>query len=467
MTTSLFFSGIGGSGMQALARLMLNAGYVVAGSDRAYDQGVTPDKFDRLADEGIHLYPQDGSGVTADMEAVIVSSAIEDRIPDIQQARALGVPIRRRAEVLAEHVNARRGIAIAGTSGKTTITGMTGWILYNAGLGPTIVNGGIMRNDFGAGADSNFVAGARDWFVTETDESDGSIDDFYPEIAVLSNIARDHHELDSLNDYFARFVARASSHVVLNADDPGVARIAGQTTAPVCRYGIEKPDADLTARDIRLTPGGSAANIYEPATGAQAHMRLNVPGRHNISNALAALAAARCAGVGLKDAVGPLEQFAGIARRLEKIGRAAGAVVYDDFAHNPDKIAASLATLKQDGARLHVIFQPHGFGPMAMMRQELVTSFADGLAKDDRVYLPAIYYAGGTASAQITSADIADGLQGRGVAAEAFDNREAIIPALAGCVSAGDIIAVMGARDDSLSVYARDICAEMEMRLTE
>ena len=445
--------------MQALARLMLAAGYAVAGSDRAYDQGWSPEKFARLTAEGIQLYPQDGSGITADMAAVIISSAVENHIPDIQQAKALGVPIRKRADVLAEHFNAGRGIAIAGTSGKTTITGMTGWILYYAGLRPTIVNGGVMRNDFGTGADCNFVSGASDWFVTETDESDGSIDCFYPHIAVLSNIARDHHELDTLHDYFARFGARANGYVVLNADDPGASRLAEQAGAPVYRYGLAAPNADLIAQDITFAPEGSTAKIYEPVSSEQAEMHLSVPGRHNVANALAAIAAVRCAGVSLQEAAKALEHFAGIARRLEKVASTDGGIrVYDDFAHNPDKIAASFATLKQDGARLHVIFQPHGFGPMAMMRAELVASFAEGLGTEDRVYLPAIFYAGGTASASITSAEIADELQSRGVNASAFDNREAILSALASQLCPGDIVAVMGARDDSLSAYARRLC---------
>ena len=443
--------------MQALARLMLATGCDIAGSDRAFDQRQTPEKFDKLVSEGIRLYPQDGSGVTDDIAAVIVSSAVEDHIPDIQQAKKLDVPIRKRAEVLAAHFNERRGIAVAGTSGKTTITGMIGWILHYAELAPTIVNGGLMRNDFGAGADNNFVAGDSDWFVTETDESDGSIDDFAPEIAVLSNIARDHHELEALEDYFARFARRTNGAVVLNADDAALMAFADYVKSPVWRYGIESGEADITARDIDLSPAGSTFTLVETSSDTAVNVDLNVPGRHNISNALAAVAAARCAGVDWEVAAAALANFAGIARRLEKIGEAGGVTVYDDFAHNPDKIAASLATLKQTGARLHVIFQPHGFTPMAMMREELVASFVEGLSYTDRVYLPAIYYAGGTASARITSRDIAGDLQDRGVKAKAFDTRDTIVPALIDNARPGDIVAVMGARDDSLSAYARDI----------
>ncbi len=440
-TLSFFFCGIGGSGMSALAAILRRRGGNVSGSDRSRDQGQTPEKFAELEAMGIKLYPQDGSGVVKTTDLVVVSTAVENTIPDIQAAQKLGVPIRRRADILAGLFNGRKGIAVGGTSGKTTVTGMTGQIFAACGLDPTVVNGGVMLN-FAA----NFRAGDSDWFIAETDESDGSIALYKPEIAILNNVTLDHKPLNELRPLFTDFMARTRTGIVLNMDDAEAAALK-PADKNVLTFGIERADADLSASDIE----------WNRRTGEHVRCVLHVPGRHNISNALAAIGAALLAGISLRDAAAALADFKGIRRRLEIVGQAGGVTVIDDFAHNPDKIAATLATLTQTGGRLLMMFQPHGFGPMRMMRKELVEAFAAGMRADDMLFMPEIFYAGGTTTRDISSADLIADIAGRGRRAFFMQTRNDVAAELLHAARPGDRIVVMGARDDSLSDFARDL----------
>ncbi len=448
-----FLCGIGGSGMSALAYLLLQQGHRVCGSDRSHDCGESPEKFSQLEKSGVHLFPQDGSGLTADVDELIVSSAVEDTIPDVKSARAHHVPIRKRADILAGLFNkAKIGIGVGGTSGKSTVTGMVSVICHRAGVDPMVMNGGIM-NDF-AGEDSlgNAVAGEGDVFVTELDESDGSIALFRPAIAILTNITLDHKSMTELRALFGDYVAAATQGAVINCDDEEAAKML-EIHPQTVTYGIDNPEADLKA-DIS---GDGVVIVKDGIRGEQAKLTLRVPGKHNISNALAALAAAGLAGVPLQDAVQALNHFTGIRRRFDIIGTAAGVTVIDDFAHNPDKIAATLATLKEATGRVMVIFQPHGFGPTRMMKNELVSSFVEGLGVDDLLLMPEIYYAGGSAAKDISSRDIVAAVDNAGTRALFLESRAAIQSFVHQNAVSGDRIIVMGARDDTLHDFAEDI----------
>ena len=391
----IFFSGIGGSGMLPLASIVRAGGARVAGSDRSLDAGRTPEKFDYLRSLGIQLVPQDGSGLQPGM-TLVTSAAVEDNVPDVVRARELGLPHLTRPEFLARLLNsAQRSVAVGGTSGKSTVTGMIGWILHACHRQPTVMNGAVMKNFVTPSAPfASALVGDPELFVSEVDESDGSIALYKPEIAVLTNISLDHKELAELRELFGHFLNR-SRKAVLNVDDPETRALS--ETVPrdkVIGYGFDSPGADFMGKDLQLDPGGVTFALE--AEGERHDVRLAVPGRHNASNALAAIAATRAIGIRLEDAVNAIARFEGLRRRLETVGEAAGVTVIDDFAHNPDKIDATLATLRAQPGRLLIMFQPHGYGPLKKMGEELAESFARGMAPDDRLYLPDPVYQGGT-----------------------------------------------------------------------
>ena len=452
----VFFSGIGGSGMLPLASIVRTGGARVSGSDRSLDAGRTPEKFDYLRSLGIQLFPQDGSGLQPGM-TLVTSAAVEDTVPDVVRARELGLEHVTRPQFLARLLNAaQRSVAVGGTSGKSTVTGMIGWILHACHRQPTVMNGAVMKNFVTPSAPfASALVGDPELFVSEVDESDGSIALYRPEIAVLTNISLDHKELAELRQLFAGFLT-AARKAVLNLDDPETRALAEAVGADrVIGYGFDSPGADLMGKDLQLEAG--AVTFALEAEGERHDVRLQVPGRHNASNALAAIAAARAIGVRLEDAVQALARFEGLRRRLETVGSAAGVTVIDDFAHNPDKIDATLATLRAQEGRLLIMFQPHGYGPLSKMGEELAESFADGMAADDRLYLPNPVYQGGTVERTRGSDWLAEQVRARGKQAEYIPERAAIGEALLAEARDGDRILIMGARDDTLIDFAQGL----------
>ncbi|MCL4677626.1 MAG: UDP-N-acetylmuramate--alanine ligase [Alphaproteobacteria bacterium] len=457
-----FFCGVGGSGMMPLAACLAASGHRVRGSDRSLDQGKSAEKFIALDAAGIRLYPQDGSGVRDGADVLVVSSAVEDTIPDVRAAKEAGIPIITRGALLAQQFNAAQvRVAVAGTSGKSTVTGMTGTILTEAGRDPTVVNGGIIRNFMRGGtADyfANLRTGRSGVFAAEMDESDGSIAHYHPTVAVLNNIALDHKPMEELRGLFGDYLKRTQGALVLNFDDPEVRALArGFSEASVYSYGIESADARLRAADIGLRPDG-ADFVLVLREGGRYPVKLNVPGRHNILNALAALGAAIAAGVDPAAAASGLAAFKGIHRRMEVVGVSpSGITVIDDFGHNPDKIAASLRSLKDFPGRLIVFYQQHGFKPLERMRTEFGAAFAAHLGPEDLVLLPDVYYAGGTVERSVSAEDFAQDLRALGLNALWKPTRPELLAVIAEQARPGDRVVIMGARDDTLSEYARQI----------
>jgi UDP-N-acetylmuramate--alanine ligase len=457
---SYFFCGIGGSGMLPLANIVRDAGATVAGSDRALDQGRLGAKFEWLQSLGIDLFAQDGSGLISGDQILIASAAIEDSVSDVAKANALGCARMTRAELLADLFNnAPRSVAVGGTSGKSTVTGMIGWILTDAGLDPTIMNGAVMKNFV---ADDAPFASARvgqgDVFVSEVDESDGSIALFTPEVAVLNNVSLDHKSLEELRQLFGDFAKKAKTSV-WNADDAEtVALIEPLALAGAISFGFSA-QADFRATDIVDLPLGSRFTLH--AMGDTHDVALIVPGHHNIANALAAIAAATALGVTVAQAVRGIERFNGLARRFDIVGTANNITVIDDFGHNPDKIAATLATLKAFPGRIIAFFQPHGYGPIRVMGAELAGVFADMLGKDDHLILCDPVYFGGTVDKSIGSQSITDAVTVAGQNAEYIPAREDCGNRMVDLAQPGDRIVIMGARDDTLSAFAADILARL------
>jgi UDP-N-acetylmuramate--alanine ligase len=438
-------------------------GATVAGSDRSLDQGRLGAKFEGLAARGIGLHPQDGSGIVSADQIVVASAAIEATVPDIVRATELGCARMTRAELLAELFNAAPvSIAVGGTSGKSTVTGMIGWILDQAGRDPTIMNGAIMKN-YGTGA----RVGAGDVFVSEVDESDGSIALYRPTVAVLNNVAVDHKSMEELRGLFGGFLAAADKAVV-NADNEealalcsGVGRspgdkestsTSGLRLSPEHRTFALSVAADLHATELVERPDGVDFMLGEtPVT-------LAVPGRHNVSNALAAIGAATSVGIPLAEAAATLATFDGLKRRMDLVGTANNITVIDDFGHNPDKIAATLSALHAFPGRLLVFFQPHGYGPLKQMGRELAYAFRSNLAEGDRLIVSDPAYFGGTVDRSVGSESLVDAI---GVQAEHIASRDACGGRLLAIAQPGDRIVVMGARDDTLSDFAAGLLAAL------
>lgn len=457
---SFFFVGIGGSGMMPLAMILAGRGATVAGSDRSLDSGRLPAKFDDLAARGIALHRQDGSGIVSADQIVVASAAVEATVPDMVAAEAVGAQRMTRAELLASLFNASASrIGVAGTSGKSTVTGMIGWILHTLGRDPTVMNGAVMKNFASPEAPfASALVGEGAAFVSEVDESDGSIALYSPEIAVLNNVSLDHKSLEELRALFGDFAAKARVTVV-NVGDPEAEALAD--TMDRAKLMTVAIDASADLRAENLTPERYAISFDLVSRGERLRVRLGVPGRHNVENALAAIGAAIAAGVSREEAAKAIQGFKGLKRRFELVGEANGVAVIDDFGHNPEKIAATLDTLHAHPGRLLLMFQPHGYGPLKVMRRELVEMFAAKLGEDDVLVLPDPVYQGGTTTREVTSADIVADVQAAGRDARHVPARDDAAAALVAMARPGDRIVLMGARDDTLSLLAQDMVAKL------
>lgn len=455
-----FFCGIGGSGMLPLALIMAARGARVQGSDRSRDQGRSPDKFAWLEARGFQLFPQDGSGVVSPEQVVVASGAVEDTVPDVAAARRVGAPVMTRPELLSRSFNAARtSIGVAGTSGKSTVTGMIARILTDAELDPTVMNGAVMK-DF-SGPSSPYASarvGAPELFVAEVDESDGSIARYDASVAVVNNVALDHKSLEELHELFGGF-ARRAGRLVVNLDNPGTEHLAREFPDAIT-FSLTNPSAVLYADRLAARPDGVDFRLTVAGL-APLDAALRTPGAHNVANALAALGAALAVGVEPAGAVKALARFSGIRRRLEVVGTAGGVTIIDDFAHNPDKIAATLKTLRAFPGRLLIFFQPHGHGPLKLMGAELAQAFADGLSLEDVVLMPQPVYYGGTTDRSVGSEVVICPLAASGRHAEVVASRDEAADRLIGLARPADRIVVMGARDDTLTDFAESLLARL------
>jgi UDP-N-acetylmuramate--alanine ligase len=459
-----FFCGIGGSGMLPLATILKGLGAEVAGSDRSRDQGRTPEKFASLEAQGFELFPQDGSGIVSPEQTLVASAAIEDTVPEVVRARELGCPRMTRAELLATLFNASDcGIAVGGTSGKSTVTGMLGWIMQQAGRDPTIMNGAVMKNF--VSPDTPFASakvGKGGVFVSEVDESDGSIALYRPQVSVLLNVSLDHKGLDELRVLFGDFIA-AAPRAAVNIDDAESRALAPRANELVT-FGIDNPEAmvGIEPGTIEESPTGVAARVVDRRDGSAHDFAIPMPGRHNVANALAAIAGASAAGVSVREATRFLDGFRGIARRFDVVGTSpSGITVIDDFGHNPEKVRATLRALKAHPGRVIAFFQPHGYGPLRQMGHELAQTFADELGEDDLTLMCDPVYFGGTVDRSQGSERIVKLIEEAGGHAEYIPTRDGCGERILALARPGDRIVVMGARDDTLTAFATTLLADL------
>jgi UDP-N-acetylmuramate--alanine ligase len=387
---------------------------------------------------GCTIAGQDGSGISADTDAVCVSSAIEGSNPDIAAARALHIPIIHRSDLLASIIASKRTIAVAGTSGKSTVTAMIFEFLTACGRSPSLVSGAPVRRLERQGLIGNAYSGASDLLVVEADESDGTLVKYSPECAVVLNVSKDHKETDEIRELFETLISR-SAWTASNADDPILA-----TLPATVRYGRSssaswRPDDEGTLK--------TSVKLFR--SGIEYHLPL--PGEHNLENLRAALCVCEhlgCEGPALVDAV---KNFEGAARRFEITGTGQNVYVVDDFAHNPAKIAAAVSAARGLSDRIIAVYQPHGFGPTRFLKDEYIAAFRTVFRQYDALYLLPIYYAGGTAQKDISSGDIIGGLGPVAFSAQAVKDRDELLARLKADAHPGDCVIVMGARDPSLS----------------
>jgi len=444
------FSGIAGAGMNPLACLVRARGHEVQGSDRSLDQGKNQEIAGRLRRLGIVLAAHDGSAIAADLDRFVYSTAVEADTPEMRAARAHGIELVPRPQLLAEVVGAGQpGVAIAGTSGKSTVTGMVAWLLRTTGTPATVLGGAALA---GEGTGSLCMAGPEDGpVVAEACESDGTLGGYRAAIGLIHNVSRDHGELDALRPQFAAF-AENCRRLLVNAACPEASALGRRFKA--LTYGVA-PGADARLEVGSVGPDRARGVLH--VNGRELALEIPQPGRHNLENAAAA------AMLGLELGLEPglvaarLASFPGVSRRFEVVGSTANGVrVVDDYAHNGEKIRAAIVTAQAGAPRVVVVFQPHGYGPARFLRNELRNLLPRILRPRDRFCYAEIFYAGGTVARDISSRDLAADLPASLRCGYAPDH-EAARQWVLSEVRPGDTVLIMGARDPELPRLARSV----------
>jgi UDP-N-acetylmuramate--alanine ligase len=452
LCSRIHFIGILGTGMSAVAQYLAWRGVMVSGSDRLLASGDVGGIGDKLLDLGCTLFPQDGSGIVASTDAVCVSTAIEESNPDIIAARERNIPIFHRSDILAAVIDSKKTIAVAGTSGKSTVTAMIFEFLTACGKAPSLISGAPVRRLENNGLIGNAYFGTSELLVIEADESDGTLVKYRPAATVFLNISRDHKDVEDVTALFATLAAR-SGWSAANADDAALDRL------PVTlRFGSRLPGravASWKPDAVELEPTAITVRYRGRA------MRLPLPGAHNAENLCAALCVCEHFGCTPDDLSKVTGSFQGVARRFSVVRTTTGIYIVDDFAHNPAKIAAAVAAARGLSRRIVAIYQPHGFGPTRFLRDDYIAAFRTIFAPGDVLLLLPIYYAGGTVRRDIASEDIVAGLGTVPFVAETTATREALLERVADLAAPGDCVLLMGARDPSLPVLAESIAQRL------
>ena len=439
------FCAIGGSGMSALAQVLKYKNNDICGTDRSFDQNKDLKNKKALTDLGIKIYPQDGSMIDSSLSVLYTSTAVEDTVPDIKKAKELNIPIKHRSDLLEEiFASHPYNIAVGGTSGKSTVTAMIGYILDKTQKKPLVINGALLKNYEHLKGIPNVILNNGDFCVIEADESDGSIEKYNPYISIINNISLDHKSIEDLQLLFKNFANRAQKGTIYNADCPN-SSILKNAHKNSTSFAIENSSANFFASNIKAIPDGT---LY---TYDNKEYKLNLIGKFNVANTMCAVACCSLLGIPPHTSCKILEEFLGTKRRLEILGKKNNITIIDDFAHNPDKVNASLSALKSYFGRLIVMFQPHGFAPMRMMGKDIINSFAKNFDKNDILLIPEIFFAGGTVKRDISSKDLVDYAKQQNINALFFEKRDEIEKYISSIMTPNDRIVLMGARDNSIT----------------
>jgi UDP-N-acetylmuramate--alanine ligase len=445
----LHFAGIMGSGMSAIAQYLAWSGKAITGSDRMTFSPAMKETKEKLERSGCFVFPQDGSGITAATEALVISTAIEDDNADITAARKRGIPILHRSDILAALAASHRTIAVCGTSGKSTVTAMIFEILRYCGKDPSVVAGANLIRLSQEGWLGNAFKGKSGLLIIEADESDGTLVKYRVEKALFLNISKDHKSVAETLELFKRLSSQTTLGIK-NADDPELDSIEAAHMFGILKSAHCRPESiGALTPFVRFTLQGT-------------NFELPLPGYHNLSNALAALCVCQSEGCSLEGMVEPMREFRGVMRRFAVSQTPKAITVIDDYAHNPEKIRATILTARDFGNRMFAVFQPHGYGPIRFLKDELVDTFAQLIRGSDEVYFLPIYYAGGTVQRDVSSQDLAERVRGRGATSYAPQNRSDLMASLKERVRPGDVVLLMGARDPTLSLLAQEIKNSLE-----
>ncbi len=444
-----FFIGIAGAGMSAIAQYLQGTGLQVTGSDRFFNEGKAGDIKTKLEAEGILCFLQNGEGITAQTDLVVVSTAIEDTVAEVKKAKEMGIPIIHRSALLSLIAASKKTIAIGGTSGKSTTTGMLFHIMQGAGKSPSVISGAGLVDLIKNGRIGNAFVGTGDWLIIEADESDGSIVQYHPEIGVLLNIEKDHKELDELIRVFEVF-RNNSQRFSVNLSNEYSRKLSVDLQNDFCVNG-EEVAAGFAATGFRQS--GFQISFRINGEGFE----LNTLGRHNMENAVAATAAASLAGVAIPEAARLLRTYQGIYRRTQVLGQKNGVWVVDDFAHNPVKCAAAIRACQPVSDKVVAWFQPHGYTPTKFLRKEFVHEIAEALRDQDEIWMSEIFYAGGTATKDISARELINDIQALGKNAYFVEDRNQFLTQAKDHLPAGTTLLLMGARDPSLEQFGKDL----------
>jgi UDP-N-acetylmuramate--alanine ligase len=446
--SKIFFSGIGGSGVSAIAGFMADRGHIIAGSDRLFDRNPDNPICNILKAKGITIVPQDGSGIDTSYDFAVFSTAVEDNQIEFIKARQLNIPMKTRPRYLNEIVSEFRTIAVAGTSGKSTIAGMLAFLMDKLGIKPNFIGGGRVKQFKSERNLGNSLSGSSDLLVIEACESDGSIVHYQPLYSIVTNLSLDHHSIKKTAEMFGTLSRNTRKQVVISGDDSNLSIC--RFDRPI-RFSIDS-ESEYQAKAIEYQPLSTSFTLHGiPFT-------LSLPGKHNLYNALACIALLAEMGIELKAIAQVLPDFSGIERRFDIYLNDGKNLVIDDYAHNPHKIASLMETVKKIRRRICYIFQPHGFGPARLMKQEYIDTFIRNLRTEDHLILLPIYYAGGTSLKDISSEDLMNEIKAAVRSAEVLHNRTSLFDRL----KEWDTYVIFGARDETLADFAGEIAMRLK-----
>lgn len=445
---TVFFIGIAGSGMSAIAQYLAGTGKNVSGSDRYFKKDEYNETKQKLEADGIHCYLQNGEGISKETDLIVVSTAIEDTVEEVKKAKSLGIPVIKRSELLALIAKSKKTIAIGGTSGKSTVSAMLFDILEYAGMDASIISGAGLISIIKKGKIGNAVSGKGEWLVIEADESDGSIVQYHSEIGVLLNIDKDHKEIDILMDVFTMFKNNSKKFIV-------------NQSHYLAKKLSQNSEYDFSA-DAGLKTGYTASGFNQNGLVISFEINsvlfsMHLVGRHNMENALAAVAVANQMGVDLKLCAEALKNYEGIYRRHQVLGNKKGVWIIDDFAHNPVKCAASIEACQPIAPKVVAWFQPHGYGPTRFLRKDFVEEISKVLRPDDEIWMSEIFYAGGTAEKDISANDLIRDIQQKGKKAFFVENRNDLLTSIKPHLTGNSVLLLMGARDPSLEQFSKQV----------
>ena len=443
---NVFFIGVAGVGMSAVAQYLKGIGKNVSGSDRYFHPNEYNKTKEQLEAEGIDCFLQDGSGITKETDLVVVSTAIEDTVFEVQKSKEFGIPIMKRSELLALIARSKKTVAVGGTSGKSTTSAMLYQILNDAGLSPSIISGAGLTSIIKQGKIGNAAVGNGEWLIIEADESDGSIVQYEPEIGLLLNIDKDHQEIDELLHLFTVFKNNTKGLFIVNQSNTLSKKLSEN---PHQDFGFETESAGYNVTNF-VQNGFQQKFILK-----QQEFTMNAIGEYNAENAAAAVAVAHQIGVDLKTCAESLSQYEGIYRRQQILGEKNGIWVIDDYAHNPAKCAASIKACQPLADKVIAWFQPHGYGPTRFLRTDFVEEISKVLRPQDEIWMSEIFYAGGTAVKDISANDLVEDIRQKGKKAYFVEHREDFLEAVKPHFGTSSVVLLMGARDPSLETFTK------------